>query len=148
MKDNYPLMTSSQEAIAPWNQEENKPIQVDCSVCYCMSKSMPVWVESYNTELVDDRMHEDNVVPEYNFEDTNFIQEFKGDGAAIGIPTLLEELQKLCQEKIERTKDELELPYIPENEKRKARKEMAHYLSVLNSSRGWVVDDLDVCQDN
>jgi len=137
MKDNYPMLTQAQLREAPWNKEDNKPIEVDCSVCYCMSKTMPVWVENYETS--------EDVS---GFDNTNFIQEFKGDGKAIGIPTLLEELQKLCWEKIEKLRDEINLTYVADNGKREAKKEMAHYLSILNASRNWVVDDLDVVKEN
>ncbi len=147
MKDNIPMLTQTQQREAPWNQEENKPIEVDCSVCYCMSKTMPVWVENYETsgDVSGSLNGEDR---EYNFDGTNFIQEFEGDGKALGIPTLLDELQKFCWEKIESLRDELELTYIPSHERRKAKKEMAHCLSVLNASRGWVVDDLDVVKED
>lgn len=147
MKDNCPMLTQSQLREAPWNKEDNKPIEVNCSVCYCMSKTMPVWVENYETsEDVSGSLYDEG--KEYYFDNTNFIQEFKGDGKAIGIPTLLEELQKLCWEKIEKLRDEINLTYVADNGKREARKEMAHYLSVLNASRNWVVDDLDVVKED
>lgn len=136
MKDNYPMLTQSQLREAPWMQEELIPIQVDCCISYCMSKTMPVWVENYG---VSDG--------EGDFDITNFIKEFEGDGKAIGIPTLLEELQKLCWEKVGRLRDELELTYISKDEQRKAKKEIAHYLSLLNASKDWIVDDLDVTKE-
>lgn len=69
------MMSPSQQSMAPWNEKENKPIEVNCSVCYCMSKLMPVKIKNYNTELVGNEMHEDNMVSRYSFKDTNFIKE-------------------------------------------------------------------------
>ena len=147
MKDNIPMLIQTQQREAPWNQEMDKPVEVDCSVCYCMSKTMPVWVENYDvSEDASSSLYDDG--KEYSFDNTNFIQEFENDGKAMGIPTLLEELQKLCWEKIRRLRDELEMTYISNNERRKARKEMAHYLSVLNASGNWIVDDLDVIKED
>lgn len=125
MKDNCPILTQSEERRAPWNDKEPIPTEVDCTVCYCMSKSMPVVVENYN-------------------EDTNLVEEFKNDSQALGIPTLLSELNKLCREKIERLRDELRLTTLG---KQKARKELEHCIEVLRASQGWIIDDLDVAQD-
>lgn len=147
MKDNYPTLTQSQQREAPWNQVELPPTTVDCCVSYCMSKSMLVTVENYGAPIVlDDAFGNKEDIPEYNFENTNFINEFENDGNAIGIPTLLAELQNLCMEKIERLRDEIDLTYTPEG-KKKVRREMAHCLSILNASRDWIVDDMDVIKE-
>lgn len=142
------MMSSSQLAMAPWNEKENTPIAVDCTVCYCMSKSMPVEIENYNTELVDDNLHEDNLVPEYSFEDTNFIEEYKNDNKALGIPTLLQELQRLSEERIEQLRTEGLM--LDENDKegeKRILKQIKYYQAINKASKNWVVDDLDVCQD-
>lgn len=136
MRDNCPVLMQSEESAAPWNQVEPEPIKVDCCVSYCMSKTMPVWVENYGVSDGED-----------DFDITNFIEEFNNDGEAIGIPTLLEELQKLCREKIERLRDEIKLTNYP-NSKARVRKELVHYSTVLNASRNWIVDDLDVEIEN
>ena len=68
MKDNYPLLSQSEERMAPWNQKDPAPTQVDCCVSYCLSKSMPVTISNY--DLIDD---------EPNFDNTNFIEEFEND---------------------------------------------------------------------
>lgn len=128
MKDNCPTLMQTEEMNAPWNEKQPILTEVDCTVCYCMSKSFPITVNDYN-------------------EDTNFIEEFKNDGYAIGIPLLLAELQTLCSEKLARLRDELDLAYSAEG-KKKVRKEMVHYLNVLSSSKDWIVDDMDVCKDD
>lgn len=115
----------SEERVAPWNQEESLSVQIDCTVCYCMSKSMPIEVEDYD-------------------EGTNLIEEFEKNNYSQGIPTLLKELNKLCREKIERLRDELRLTTLG---KKKARKELEHCIEVLRASQGWIVDDLDVCEE-
>ena len=135
MKDNVPVLTQCQEKDAPWKQEDPAPVQIDCTVCYCMSKSMPVKVEHYS-------MEEDEPV----FTDTSFIQEFVQDPCAFGIPALLDELQKLCRDRIEKLRDEIRLTYYP-GSKKKVREEIIHYQTILNASRSWIVDDLDVCKD-
>ena len=84
MKDNYPLLSQSEERMAPWNQKDPAPTQVDCCVSYCLSKSMPVTISNY--DLIDD---------EPNFDNTNFIEEFENDNNALGILSLLTELQHL-----------------------------------------------------
>lgn len=120
------LLGKMEERNAPWNEREPSPTEVDCSVCYCMSKSMPITVNNFN-------------------EDTNLIEGFKYDPHAMGIPTLLTELQKLCREKIERLRDELRLTAFG---KQKARKELEHCIEVLRASQDWIVDDLEVCKDD
>ena len=135
MKDNCPTLMQTEERNAPWNESESTPVQTDCTVCYCMSKSMPVKVEHYS-------MEEGEPV----FVDTCFIQEFVQDPCAFGIPTLLDELQKLCRDRIEKLRDEVHLTYYP-GSKQKVREEIIHYQTILNASRSWVVDGLDVYKD-
>ena len=130
MNDNYP-MGANDDPQAPWKQEEPKAMKVDCSVCYCMSKSMPVNVPDHTKE-------------DPKFNDTNFIEEFKHDNSVLGLPDLLEELQKLCKEKINILN--IDLDYDQWN-REYINKELKHYLSVLNSTKDWVVDDLDVVKE-
>jgi len=135
MKDNCPVMMQSEEARAPWNEKEPTPIQVDCTVCYCMSKSMPVNIVN----------HHDNYS---KYEDVNFIEEYKNDNHAIGIPTLLSELQRLCDEKIAQLRTEGIM--LEDNEKslqNKIIKKIKHYQKVLKASEDWVIDDLDVINE-
>lgn len=129
MKDNVPVLTQCQEKDAPWNQEDPAPVQIDCTVCYCMSKSMEVEVRNLG-------------------EDTNLIDEFVYDPHAMGIPTLLKELQKLCGEKLRSLKEEEGLRATFFSAQTKAvKKEQKYYKEVLKAAQGWVVDDLDVCKD-
>lgn len=151
MKDNYP-MGAALDPSAPYNQSNPEPVEVDCCVSYSLSKSMPVKVQNYNVSEeyesdIDDEGHRYcHKFKENNFDDTNFIEEFKNDNAAIGIPTLLKELKKLSQEAIDLYKEKLGIisdkSYI-ELFKRKIK----HYEYLIKSSEGWIVDELDVCQE-
>ena len=136
MKDNCPPLMQSEEARAPWNEKEPTPMQIDCTVCYCISKSMPVNVVSHN----------DNYP---KFEDVNFVEEYKNDNNAIGIPTLLNELQRLSEEKIEQLRTEGIM--LDDNDKETEKKilcQIKHYQSILKASKDWVVDDLDVIKED
>lgn len=151
MKDNYP-MGAALDPSAPYNQSDPKPVEVDCCVSYSLSKSMLVKVQNYSVSEeyesdIDDEGHRYcHKLQENNFDDTNFIEEFKNDDTAIGIPTLLKELKKLSQEAIDLYKEKLGIisdkSYI-ELFKRKIK----HYEYLIKSSEGWIVDELDVCQE-
>lgn len=151
MKDNYP-MGAALDPSAPYNQSNPEPVEVDCCVSYSLSKSMPVKVqnysvyEEYESDIDDDGHRYCHKLQENNFDDTNFIEEFNNDNAAIGIPTLLKELKKLSQEAIDLYKEKLGIisdkSYI-ELFKRKIK----HYEYLIKSSEGWIVDELDVCQE-
>lgn len=151
MKDNYPI-GATLDPSAPYNQSDPEPVEVDCCVSYSLSKSMPVKVqnysvsEEYESDIDDDGHKYCHKLQENNFDDTNFIEEFKNDNAAIGIPTLLKELKKLSQEAIDLYKEKLGIisdkSYI-ELFKRKIK----HYEYLIKSSEGWIVDELDVCQE-
>ena len=151
MKDNYP-MGAALDPSAPYNQPNPEPVEVDCCVSYSLSKSMPVKIQNYSTSEeyesdIDDEGHrychkfEDN-----NFDDTNFIEEFKNDDTAYGIPDLLTELQKLVKERVKKLTDNFNLTK-SYNVRQKIRKQINHYESILQSSKDWVVDELDVCQE-
>ena len=138
MKDNVPVLTQCQEKDAPWNQEDPAPVQIDCTVCYCMSRSMPVKVEHYS-------MEEGEPV----FTDTNFIQEFVQDPCAFGIPTLLKVLVSLAKERIEKLKDIKTLKYVSKGfNERDVDSFIKFYQNVIKATEGWIVDDLDVCKDD
>lgn len=151
MKDNYP-MGAALNPSAPYNQSDPKPVEVDCCVSYSLSKSMPVKIQNYSTSEeyesdIDDEGHRYcHKFNESNFDDTNFIEEFKNDTEAIGIPTLLKELKKLSQEAIDLYKENLGI--ISDQSYIRALKEkIKHYEWLIKASEGWVVDDLDVCQE-
>ena len=151
MKDNYPMGAAFNPS-APYNQPDSEPVEVDCCVSYSLSKSMSVKIQNYSTSDeyesdIDDKGHRYcHKFNENNFDDTNFIEEFKNDTEAIGIPTLLKELKKLSQEAIDLCKENLGI--ISDQSYIRALKEkIKHYEWLIKASEGWVVDDLDVCQE-
>lgn len=151
MKDNYPMGAAFNPS-APYNQSDSEPVEVDCCVSYSLSKSMPVKVHNYSTSEeyesnMDDEGHRYcHKFQGNSFDDTNFIEEFKNDTEAIGIPTLLKELKKLSQEAIDLCKENLGI--ISDQSYIRALKEkIKHYELLIEASEGWVVDDLDVCQE-
>lgn len=151
MKDNYPI-GATLDPSAPYNQSDPEPVEVDCCVSYSLSKSMPVKVqnysvsEEYESDIDDDGHKYCHKLQENNFDDTNFIEEFKNDDTAIGIPTLLKELKKLSQEAIDLYKEKLGIisdkSYIES-----FKKKLKHYEYLIKASEGWIVDELDVCQE-
>lgn len=151
MKDNYP-MGAALDPSAPYNQSDPEPVEVDCCVSYSLSKSMPVKVqnysvsEEYESDIADDGHKYCHKLQENNFDDTNFIEEFKNDNAAIGIPTLLKELQKLVKERVKELIDKFNLTK-SYNLRQKIRKQINHYESILQATKDWTIDELDVCQE-
>lgn len=141
--------------LAPYNQSDPKPVKVDCCVSYSLSKSMPVNVTNYNISEgyeseVDDEGHRYcNKIQENDFDNTNFFEEFKNDDEAIGIPTLLKELRTLCKEAIDSYKATMDIiTQVSSNENIKSmKKKIKHYELLIKASEGWIVDDLDVCQE-
>ena len=154
MKDNYP-MGAALDPSAPYNQSNPNPIEVDCCVSYSMSKSMPVKIQNYSTSEeyesnIDDKGHRYcHKFEENNFDDTNFIEEFKNDSDALGIPTLLMELQNLCKETIEVRKSQIEMTKNVDGYEyiKILEKDIQHYELLIKASEGWTVDELDVCQE-
>lgn len=135
MKDNCPLLSQSEEHIAPWNQKDPEPIQIDCCVSYCLSKSIPVTIRNY--DVIDG---------ENSFDNTNFINEFNNDEKAFSLTSLLAELHNLSEEKISRLNDELTMMYSPEG-KSVINKELEYYKNISKAAQGWIVDDLDVTME-
>lgn len=128
MKDNYPLMTQSEERSAPWNEGEPTPIDVDCCVSYCMSKSMTVSA----------------IFPNNDIDGVSLVCAFNSDVNALGIPTLLKELRHLTELHIERLRGRYDLISPCDKEKGRICSEIKYYESILSASKGWMVDDLDV----
>lgn len=151
MKDNYP-MGAALDPSAPYNQSDPEPVEVDCCVSYSLSKSMPVKIQNYSTSEeyksdIDDEGHRYcHKLKENNFDDTNFIEEFKNDDTAFGIPALLTELQKLVKERVKELTDNFNLTK-SYSVRQKIREQVNHYESILQASKDWVVDELDVCQE-
>lgn len=135
MKDNYPILSQSEEHIAPWNQKDPKPTQVDCCVSYCLSKSMPVTIKNY--DVIDSQN---------NFDNTNLIEEFDNNNKVCSLDFLLAELHNLSQEKINRLEDELSITQTP-TAKAIVQKELNHYKIISKATQGWIIDDLDVTME-
>ena len=135
MKDNYPILSQSEERMAPWNQKDQEPIKVDCCVSYCLSKSIPVTIKNY--DIIDG---------EESFDNTNFINEFNNDEKAFSLTSLLTELHRLSEEKINRLNDELTMMYSPEG-KNVINKELGYYKNISKATQGWIIDDLDVTME-
>lgn len=135
MKDNYPTLSQSEERMAPWNQKDPEPIQIDCCVSYCLSKSMPVIIKNY--DVIDG---------EKSFDNTNFINEFNNDEKAFSLTSLLTELHRLSEEKINKLNDELTMMYSPEG-KSVINKELEYYKNISKATQGWTIDDLAVTME-
>ena len=135
MKDNYPLLSQFEERMAPWNQKDPKPTQVDCCVSYCLSKSMPVTIKNY--DIIDG---------EESFDNTNLIEEFDNNNKVCSLDFLLTELHNLSQEKINRLEDELSITQTP-TAKAIVQKELNHYKIISKATQGWIIDDLAVTME-
>ena len=135
MKDNYPILSQSEEHMAPWNQKDQEPIKVDCCVSYCLSKSMPVTIKNY--DVIDGQN---------NFDNTNLIEEFDNNNKVCSLDFLLAELHNLSQEKINRLEDELSITQTP-TAKAIVQKELNHYKIISKATQGWTVDDLAVTME-
>lgn len=148
-------MGADNDPNAPYNQSDPKPVKVDCCVSYSLSKSMPVNVtnysisEEYESEVDDEGHRYCNKIQENDFDDTNFFEEFKNDDDALGIPILLRELQNLCKENIEVRKRQIEITKNVDGYEfiKILEKDIQHYELLIKASEGWIVDDLDVCQE-
>ena len=154
MKDNYPMGTALDPS-APYNQSDPKPVEVDCCVSYSLSKSMPVKIhnysisEEYESDIDDEGHRYCHKFEENSFDETDFIDEFKNDSDALGIPTLLMELQNLCKETIEVRKRQIEMTKNVDGYEyiKKLEKDIQHYELLIKASEGWTIDELDVCQE-
>lgn len=135
MKDNYPILSQSEERMAPWNQKDQEPIKVDCCVSYCLSKSMLVTIKNY--DIIDG---------EESFDNTNLIEEFDNNNKVCSLDFLLAELHNLSQEKINRLEDELSITQTP-TAKAIVQKELNHYKIISKATQGWIIDDLDVTME-
>lgn len=148
-------MGAEYNSSCPWNQSDPKPVEVDCCVSYSLSKSMPVKVtdykvsEEYESEVDDEGHRYCNKIQENDFDNTNFFEEFKNDDEAIGIPTLLKELRTLCQETIDSYKATMDIITQDSSDEniKSMKKKIKQYELLIKASEGWIVDDLDVCQE-
>ena len=152
--ENYPSNIDPRASYCPWNQSDPKPVEIDCCVSYSLSKSMPVKIQNYNTseeyesDIDDEGQRYCHKFQENNFDNTNFIEEFKNDDTAIGIPTLLKELPKLAGYMIEQLRTEGIM--LDENDKKRSKEiinQIKHYQALIRAAENWTIDELDVCQE-
>ena len=152
--ENYPSNIDPRASYCPWNQSDSEPVEVDCCVSYSMSKSMPVKIQNYSTseeyesDIDDEGQRYCHKFQENNFDNTNFIEEFKNDDTAIGIPTLLKELPKLAGYMIEQLRTEGIM--LDENDKKRSKEiinQIKHYQALIRAAENWTIDELDVCQE-
>lgn len=130
---------------APYNQSEPDPIEVECCVEYNIYKHMPVLIKNYieEQEYECDRDDEGGSYTHYRtvpcFEGTDMEEEFEDDDEAIGIPQLLEELQKYAEQDISSKKDALKNPALLDKQRYELKKQIAHSEKILEAAKGWDV---------
>lgn len=118
---NFPPNVDPLDKSAPWNQEWDIPKRVKVCCIQGLSKT-------------------------YEIEDCeNLFYSFKNDNKVYNIPKLLQELQSLVEVKIKELKSALPSKDPTVNKLRKGIIE--HYEDVLDASKGWVLDDEDVCRE-
>lgn len=66
MKDNYPLLSQSEERMAPWNDKENMPKKVEVTVSITLSKTVEVEVNNYTSEEEIDEDGNHNIYYDYS----------------------------------------------------------------------------------
>lgn len=143
----YPLGADNPNA--PWNQHDPDPIEVNCCVSYSLSKAIPVVVtnytpiEEYDSDIDDEGHYYYGQRVINNFDNTNFEEEFDNDNGALGIPTLLEHLKNLTQEKIERLKDEFVLTSNVKT-KKIIQRSIIQYENILKATSDWNIDEFCV----
>ena len=75
MRDNYPMMSQSEERNAPWNQDSLKPTKVSVCISITLSKTVEVMVNDYTSE--EDIDEEGNPDIRYDFSDCDLKQAVK-----------------------------------------------------------------------
>ena len=95
---NYPLMSQSQWDNAPFNDVTNEPYEFDCIITQTVQKYVGVETKSYNMEVDE----EDGSVYREPYEE-DWYEEYGKQH--LDIPELLEALQCLAKEKLEKCKD-------------------------------------------
>ena len=66
-KMNTPILTSSEEHIAPWNDKELNPEEVEVTVSITLSKTFKIKVDDYKEDIETDE--EGNSTINYDFTD-------------------------------------------------------------------------------
>lgn len=147
MYDNYPPGAAN-DPNAPYNQPgDPDPIDVEVAVSYSMSRNFTISVANYSMEVdedcdIDDEGHSYcHMIETPDFSDTNLEEEFKDNEETLGIPQLLSELQTLVEEKLESVKN---LPEVTAGDKYSKKKLIKKYQNILESSKDWIEDELDV----
>ena len=75
MRDNYPMMSQSEERNAPWNQDSLKPTKVSVCISITLSKTVEVMVDDYTSE--EDIDEDGNPDIHYDFSDCDLKQAVK-----------------------------------------------------------------------
>ena len=130
--DNYPMMSASEFARAPWMQEEppEKSFEVTCS--QSLSKTVDVVTNSYN-HIVEHESH-NRIHEEYPDTSDTPWSEVYGDNHKT-IPELLSELKKYIQKDLDNLADD-------ETKMDKAfHRRRLEFL--LNECEDWTVDEED-----
>lgn len=95
---NYPLMSQSQWDNAPFNDVPTEPYEFDCIITQTVQKDVGVETKSYNMEI-DEEWGRVFRVPDGADWDEEYGKQH------LDIPELLEALQGLAKEKLEKCKD-------------------------------------------
>ena len=120
MRDNYPMMSQSEERNAPWNQDSLKPTKVSVCISITLSKTVEVMVDDYKVEKNIDE--DGNLDIQYDFSDCD--------------------LKKAVEEQITLPHQAFEELYgtVYLSEDRKSER-------VIEDLRGWTVDDFEVVEE-
>lgn len=123
---------------APWNEVEPDPIKLPVSVCYCMSKSCNIAVYNYKVTGIEEGL------PVTDLSDTNLNEEYESDGGVFNIPELLQILIKDKTDELNRVNS-----ITPKTieEKKSLRRKAIRLSNIIESAKGWTVDDLTVIEE-
>ena len=95
---NYPLMSQSQWDNAPFNDVPIEPYEFDCTITQTVQKYVGVETKSYNMEVDEEDGHVYREPYEADWDEEYGEQH-------LDIPKLLEALQCLAKDKLEKCKD-------------------------------------------
>ncbi len=95
---NYPLMSQNQWDNAPFNDVPIEPYEFDCIITQTVQKYVGVETKSYNMEVDEEDGHDYREPYEADWDEEYGEQH-------LDIPKLLEALQGLAKEKLEKCKD-------------------------------------------
>lgn len=116
---NYPNLTSSEEINAPWNKEENKPIEMEVTVCMTISKTFKIQVDDYKLVEDDDGS---------TFIDDSYCNFYEAIKEQVYLPTEIG--------------DELKQDF-----KYKDKISLHKYKKVIEDIQDWNIDDLNIIRE-